>query len=68
MVFFSPQTALVLGLGVKPNIDVDNELLGPIPLQYLWKKKLNFTFISLYVTNIIAYNLFILLLVSVNIL
>ena len=35
MVFFPPQTALVLGLGFGPNIDVDNEFLGPIPLQLL---------------------------------
>ena len=36
MVFFPPQTALVLGLGFRPNIDVDNELLGPIPLHFLY--------------------------------
>ena len=35
MVFFPPRMALVLGLGFGPNIDVDNELLGPIPLQLL---------------------------------
>ena len=36
MVFFPPQTALVLSLGFSPNIDVDNELLGPIPLHFLY--------------------------------
>ena len=35
IVFFPPQTTLVIGLGIRPDIDVDNELLGPIPLQYL---------------------------------
>ena len=33
---FSPRTALVLDLGFGPNIDVDNELLGPIPLHFLY--------------------------------
>ena len=28
-----PRKALVLDLGFEPNIEVDNELLGPIPLQ-----------------------------------
>ena len=32
--FFSPWKVLVLGLGFRPNIEVDNELLGLIPLQY----------------------------------
>ena len=35
MVFFPPHTALVIGLGFRPNIDVNNELLGSISLQYL---------------------------------
>ena len=33
MVFYPPWTTLVLSLGFGSNIDVDNKLLGPIPLQ-----------------------------------
>ena len=40
--FFSPWKVLVLGLGFRPNIEVDNELLGLIPLQY---SQLKFVFI-----------------------
>ena len=54
---------LILNLGLRPNININNELLGPIPLQYvytfghlrLWST-LNITMILVYFNFNISFN------------